>query len=630
MRPGWLSALCLVVLSACTEGGSDGDLAASCAPTISSQPQALSTAEVEALLARAVDVSRQLGESATIAVVDRVGNVLGVYRMADRLSVNAEFDVTLRSGLLNPTIQVGLENRTVPSALVAITKAITGAYLSSSGNAFSTRTANFIIQEHFPPGIQNTGSGPLYGVQFSQLPCGDLVQKADTPGVGPHRSPLGLAADSGGFPLYKNGRVVGGIGVVTRSNAVYGIDRDVINIDSDVNEKIAQSASADFAPSNCIRADKISAGGVALRYSDADGALVSSTATTLPIAGAPGALQAVTGYRSSNTIVAGTAYGDAASGFMPDAGTWANKSAVLAVNAGAVNRYPAVSSGDMGGLTAAEVTRLLGHGLDVANAARAQIRRPVGSAAQVTLSVVDTQGILLGLVRTEDAPMFGVDVSLQKARTAAAFSRAGTATALTAAGFGTPYFQGSTDQRHASVFFTSYVADQVFDGGRAFTGRAIGNIHRPFFPDGIQSQSRGPLSTAFSDWSPFNVGLQLDLVKDKVLANITALPAESSCTASSLGMANGIQIFPGSVPIYRGSQLVGAIGVSGDGVDQDDMIAFLSIQRAASELGSTINQAPPSKRADQIPTLPGLNLRYVQCPFSPYRQGSDQGVCDGL
>jgi len=109
-----------------------------------------------------------------------------VYRMANADGSNAEFNVTLRSGLLGTSL-LGLENQVVPSGLVAITKAITGAYLSSSGNAFSTRTANFIIQEHFPPGIQNTGSGPLYGVQFSQLPCGDLVQKGDTLGVGPRR-----------------------------------------------------------------------------------------------------------------------------------------------------------------------------------------------------------------------------------------------------------------------------------------------------------------------------------------------------------------------------------------------------------------------------------------------------------
>src|SRR5690606_6220705 len=60
--------------------------------------------------------------------------------------------------------------------------------------------------------------------------------------------------------------------------------------------------------------------------------------------------------------------------------------------------------------------------LDVANRARAQIRRPVGSQARVTISVVDSQGAILGIARTRDAPLFGTDVSLQKARTAAFMS----------------------------------------------------------------------------------------------------------------------------------------------------------------------------------------------------------------
>src|SRR3546814_5373309 len=56
--------------------------------------------------------------------------------------------------------------------------------------------------------------------------------------------------------------------------------------------------------------------------------------------------------------------------------------------------------------------------------ARAQIRRPLDSRAQVTISIVDTHGSVLGLVRSPDAPIFGTDVSLQKARTAAFFSGA--------------------------------------------------------------------------------------------------------------------------------------------------------------------------------------------------------------
>ena len=122
----------------------------------------------------------------------------------------------------------------IPSAGAAIAKAITGAYLSSGGNAFSSRTASFIVQEHFPPAPTTAGleSGPLFGVQFSQLPCSDLSARFGAPGaaalIGPKRSPLGLAADPGGLPLYKNGVLVGGIGVM--GDGVYGSDPNILDI----------------------------------------------------------------------------------------------------------------------------------------------------------------------------------------------------------------------------------------------------------------------------------------------------------------------------------------------------------------------------------------------------------------
>ena len=37
---------------------------------------------------------------------------------------------------------------------------------------------------------------------------------------------------------------------------------------------------------------------------------------------------------------------------------------------------------------------------------------------------------------------------------------------------------------------------------------------------------------------------------------------------------NGVITFPGGVPLYKGGQLAGAVGVSGDGVDQDEAVAF--------------------------------------------------------
>jgi len=41
---------------------------------------------------------------------------------------------------------------------------------------------------------------------------------------------------------------------------------------------------------------------------------------------------------------------------------------------------------------------------------------------------------------------------------------------------------------------------------------------------------------------------------------------------------NGIVFFPGSTPLYVNGQLVGGFGVSGDGVDQDDVVTFVGAQ----------------------------------------------------
>jgi len=82
------------------------------------------------------------------------------------------------------------------------------------------------------------------------------------------------------------------------------------------------------------------------------------------------------------------------------------------------------------------------------------------------------------------------------------------------------------------------------------------------------------------------------------------------------------------VPIYRGSALVGGIGVSGDGVDQDDMISFLGLHNAGVELGTGIGNAPRSVRADNL-VVQGARLRYVNCPFLPFLDTNAQNVCAG-
>jgi uncharacterized protein GlcG (DUF336 family) len=390
----------------------------------------LTVSDVQKVIAQGVAEAQARGSNATIAVVDRVGNVLGVFRMG----AAASRIVTITSQS-TPAVTGGLEGLRLPVApapvnidqLAAIAKAVTGAYLSSEGNAFSSRTASQIVQEHFNPGEEFQPAGPLFGVQFSQLACSDFIGKFDGvgPSVGPQRSPLGLSADPGGFPLYKNGTVVGGVGIL--ADGIYGFDKNIADRDQDLDEAIAYAASIGFAAPVDRRADRITADGKTLRFSDVDVDQLRSSSASAPafgsIAASVGALIPVPGY-FDGVLRAGTVFGQAASGIRADGDVnFPGLDAFVFVDATNALRFAPRAGTDGGaGLTQTEVLTVLRSAMDVANRARAQIRRPLDSQARVTISVVDTQGAVLGMVRTRDAPVFGADVSLQKARTAAFMS----------------------------------------------------------------------------------------------------------------------------------------------------------------------------------------------------------------
>lgn len=619
-----LGALLLAFAAAACGGGSGGS-----ARTPSAPPAAtfLSEDDVKRVIAQAVGEARARGVAAHVAVTDRVGNVLAIYRMT-----GAQVSTVISSGL---GVAGGLEAAGVASTDAAVAKAITAAYLSSDGNAFTTRTANQIIQEHFDPGEAQQPSGPLYGVQFSQLACSDVIVAGSGGAThGPHPSPLGLAADPGGVPLYKGGSLVGGVGVEV--DASYGIDRDIFDVDSDPEEAIAVAASFRFEAPDDIRADRITADGRTLRFVDSP-SLAADPANADAFASLPGELVGLIPY-NLRTIGPGQEFGAAASGIRPATadrnGRW------ILVDAGNANRFPAIdATGAAGELGAAQVQALLDEAYAVSRRARGQIRRPLGLPAEVSIAIVDTAGEILGLIRTPDAPVFGIDVAVQKARTAMFFSQPGAGAELAAL---PPALYLATGQLVPIAPYA--VALQGFaaplDGTTAWSARAIGNLHRPTFPDGIESTPAGPLSTPLAGWSPFHVGLQLDLVVNQLLKALNAdvgkgcagrsapIPASPE-PAPGLGrIRNGIQIFPGGVPIYRGTRLVGAIGVSGDGVDQDDMIAFLGLHNAGVRLDGAIGNAPAAMRADRLAPA-GTRLRYAQCPQAPFLDSNEHNVCAG-
>jgi len=73
------------------------------------------------------------------------------------------------------------------------------------------------------------------------------------------------------------------------------------------------------------------------------------------------------------------------------------------------------------------------------------------------------------------------------------------------------------------------------------------------------------------------------------------------------GNNSGIVFFPGSAGLYKNGVLVGGLGVSGDGVGQDDFV---------TSAGTKGFEAPDAMRADQI-LIEGVRLPYFKFPRNP-------------
>ena len=198
---------------------------------------------------------------------------------------------------------------------------------------------------------------------------------------------------------------------------------------------------------------------------------------------------------------------------------------------------------------------------------RAGIRRPLGTPMRCFVTVVDRDGTILGCIRTPDATLFSFDVSIQKARTVAFFS-----------------------------------TDTV-----GFTCRALGFMAQGHFPPGIDFAPRGPLANDFhlaigAPGGPGDVLALQDALSVPLLAPIEdpGMPGTFLCQAPTVAeLPNGITIFPGAVPLYKGGVLVGGIGVSGDGVDQDDFIA---------SAGGELFPPPAGVRCDEAPEATAVSV----------------------
>ncbi len=486
----------------------------------------LTRVEVESIIAHAVEQAQRVNQKVTVAISDREGNILGVFRMTGARLDSASLTVS------GTTVQV----TTVDTC---IRKARTAAFLSSNQHAFSTVTACYITRPHFPPGVANTAAGPLFGVGLSSLPGSDIMPNGNALNDAP-----------GGIPIFKNGCLAGGIGVIGAASQF----NSVLCTGQSLDETIALGALVDgLLVANDKRGDNIFIDGIRFLYTNTSAPVGNFTLTFANALTVGASIGAITGTPPQKFPSVGEVM----------LGTIGPRTFNFPIRAGS-------------NLTQSDVQRIIQQAAAQAAKTRAAIRRPVGAVAQVFIAVVDLDGTVLGIWRTPDATIFSFDVSAQKARTALVFSNPNNTNAQNNVEF---------SSRIRSLLGLSSTASL------SMTTRAVGFLAQDFYPPGIDRDSLGNRLEA----GPLFEGT--DFKYQRRLLGLSGLPA----------YGNGITIFPGGIPLYKNGQLAGAIGISGDGVDQDDLIA---------SAGTAGFEAPPSVRCDQF-SFRGVRLPYVKFPRQP-------------
>lgn len=583
----------------------------------------LTLADVQRIFSQSVSKARDISPRAVIAVTDREGFVLGVWSVSgiqpssfqtiEDVVTLSVVGTVVSTGLSVPTSdpRVGLVGL---SSGAAIREAGTAAYLSSNNNAFNSRVAQFIIQQNFPPGVGNRPPGPLVGVAFSNgvltdvnrfkgnlsQPGNGFIIDPNTNAVRPRNlattnpmNPVGpfdpaalggnpllgsgpvvgvnsrliladvplntrLSGRCSSVPLFKNGQLVGGIGVFPRPEpeAVFEpFDQELRNSPAGfiTEEEVALAGQIGFEPPFAVRADQLTNDGIRFPYI-AGNATPATTVT--PFAQLPGAVDVMFPLRASPPLFP-----------FPRENFSGNQVAGEVRFPIRADPTPGLIRGQPR-LNQAEVRQIIAQAGLRAAQTRAAIRLPIGQPMQCWIVVMGNPNLagdipsndlrrippILGIYRTPDAPFFSFDVAAQKARTA--------------------------------LFFSSDTIGQ--------SSRTVGFLAQDAYPPGLNNLGPGPYGPAVRlNGQPSLNGLQLQFT----------FPFPFGF-APNFNVPNGITIFPGGFPLYRNGVLIGAIGISGDGVDQDDI---------AGVAGSLNFDPPVPVRADFF-TFGGARLPYAKFP----------------
>ena len=436
-------------------------------------------------------------------------------------------------------------------------------------------------------------------------------------GYAPNAQSRGIATLPGGIPIVKNNTIVGGIGVfypgatgfATEENSILSSTYDPTKLDRSMEAEYCAFVATGGFPSGGAAQNQL-VGGIALPTSGSFGlnAALSTTridlvGITLPIFGMPGQNgttqllqfgQALGEGTATNSILANLLPRDGMTNYVQYTGAPPNLVPVGTATSQAFAGLFApegylVTPHDGVNFTAAQVNTIIMQSVNQALQTRSAIRLPLNQNAKMTIAVTDVTGEVLGLFRMPDGTTFSLDVAVGKARNLR-------------------YYNDATQLQSI---------DQVpgVPAGTAFTNRTIRYLSLPRFPEGIDFPS-GPFSQINDGGTNLNtaqtVGVPLPASAFQSVFGFSSFHPGSNfrqpATATTpIQNQNGIIYFPGSSGIYVGGQLISGFGISGDGVDQDDVVTFG---------GQAGYNAPDSLRAD-FQFVRGVRLPYQKFNRQP-------------
>lgn len=516
-----------------------------------------------------------------VAVVDRLGNILGLWHR-------------------NPAATVENLNK-------AVAIARTGAFLSSSQGPLSSRTLEFISTHHFP----STFADPVPPPISQQVPAiTSLPEQRVTTGVGfTPQGPLwqifstnrGAQLDSATNP-YRPNKVFPRPGAYVDGNSPLAfpgpglgyLPGGVPLYDTSLRLVGAVACYIPNPTAGDIPEMEFGAFSGAAAPRDASGALTGET-FNFPLVDEGGIFLVgiLLPYLVHTDRPAGVGPGGPAS-----AGTFQDVDlggGVADTIDGSVDPFgwyisPIADPNPPApgiGLTQNEVINIINNCVASADGARAAIRLPIGTPTRMFIAISNLDGIILGAFRMEDAPIFSNDVSITKARNVA-------------------YFSAQQAVANGDLIPTDNNPNNL---PIALTNRTLGFLTQPTFPPGIDTAPEpGPLFQSLA------VQTSNPLFFDNQAGIITA-PTDGSDIASNPN-ESGVVFFPGAAPLYRDGVLIGGIGVSGDGVEEDDFVTAGGAVNTLRDDGELGFEPPTVLRADQY-FYSGVRLPYQKFPQLP-------------